>query len=122
MTVKEFYEEIGVDVRVPLHRFADSERMLLKFLHKVKDDPTYGSLKQFTAEQNWGEAFRAAHTLKGVSLNLELTPLAKVSQELTEYLRHYDSTTPSADRAEVLLADVTREYDRAIALITQLDE
>jgi HPt (histidine-containing phosphotransfer) domain-containing protein len=121
MTLKEFYEGIDVDVSVPLHRFANSESMLRKFLHKVTDDPTYISLKKFIGERNWSEAFRAAHTLKGVCLNMELDPLTEASQALTEYLRSYETVTPQADKADDLFADVTREYDRVISLIALLD-
>jgi HPt (histidine-containing phosphotransfer) domain-containing protein len=95
--------------------------MLLKFLHKVVEDPTYSSISQNVTEQNWEEAFRAAHTLKGVCLNMELDPLTDASHDLTEYLRNYAAVTPDADKAAALFADVTREYDRVIALIKKLD-
>jgi HPt (histidine-containing phosphotransfer) domain-containing protein len=121
MTLKEFYDEIGVDVSIPLHRFANSEKMLDRFVKKVAADPTYDGMKQFMAVRNWAEAFRAAHTLKGVSLNMELTPLAIASQELTEYLRHYETAEPDAARADELFAEVTRQYERVMALIEKVD-
>jgi chemotaxis protein histidine kinase CheA len=121
MTLIEFYDALGVDISAPLHRFADNGSMLTRFLKKVTADPTYVGLKQFIADQNWGEAFRAAHTLKGVSLNMDLAPLAAASSNLTEYLRPYETIAPDAVRAGELFDEVTKQYERVMTLIARLD-
>lgn len=41
------------------------------------------------AEKDYQAAFRAAHTLKGICLNLELLPLSEISVNLTDILRNY---------------------------------
>ena len=75
MTVKECYEKVGSDYDGVLKRLGSEalvKRFAVKFLNAAKDGE---------------KAFRAAHTLKGVCLNLGFTSLYKVSAELTEVLR-----------------------------------
>ena len=62
-------------------------------------------------------AFRAAHTLKGVALNLGLTALAGVCSEMTEALRGSDTLPASAP---ALFEAVQREYDRVTGALAQL--
>lgn len=50
-------------------------------------DTSYSNLCAALNEGDYESAFRAAHTLKGVALNLGLGRLAKSSSELTEALR-----------------------------------
>ena len=55
------------------------------------------------------EAFRHAHTLKGVAQNLSLTSLAEAASVLTEALRA--GGTPNKD-IEALLATLTRKQEQ----------
>lgn len=43
------------------------------------------------SEKDYGEAFRMAHTLKGICLNLIFDRLSKSLSELTEALRNYEN-------------------------------
>ena len=63
---------------------------MLKFLA----DGSYDLLTQSMEEENYAEAFRAAHTIKGVCQNLGLTKLLNSSSELAEALRN--GFTPEA--------------------------
>ena len=60
-------------------------------LNKLKtmflDDDSYPKLERSLKEENVEEAFRAAHTLKGVCQNLGFTNLYQPTYELTEVLR-----------------------------------
>ena len=58
-----------------------------KFVLKFLDDTSYANLKEALATGNVEEAFRAAHTLKGVCLNLGFDNLYKASSAITEILR-----------------------------------
>ena len=86
MTVRECYEELGSDFDKVLSRLV-SEALVKKFALKFLDDPSFGQLETALADKDAETAFRAAHTLKGVCLNLGFTSLYKVSAELTEVLR-----------------------------------
>ena len=78
MTVKECYEQMGADYEGVLGRLR-SEALIKKFAKKFLDDGSYASLKKGMEEQNGEEAFRAAHTLKGVFQNLGFENLYEVT-------------------------------------------
>ena len=86
MTVKECYEQMGADYEGVLGRLR-SEVLIKKFAKKFLDDGSFRSLKDNLAQKNGEEAFRAAHTLKGVCQNLGFTNLYQPTYELTEVLR-----------------------------------
>ena len=65
MTVKECYEQMGADYEGVLGRLR-SEVLIKKFAKKFLDDGSFRSLKDNLVQKNGEEAFRAAHTLKGV--------------------------------------------------------
>ena len=106
MTVKECYEQMGADYEGVLGRLR-SEVLIKKFAKKFLDDGSYASLKKGLEEQNGEEAFRAAHTLKGVCQNLGFDNLYPSSKDLTELLR-----AGSMDGYEDLFAEVEKEYNR----------
>lgn len=86
MTTKECYDAMGADYQNVLDRFSN-EALVKKFAFKFLDDNSYANLKEALAAKNVEEAFRAAHTLKGVCLNLGFDNLYKVSSAITEILR-----------------------------------
>ena len=80
-------EELGADVDNTISRFMGKEDLYLKFLNKFQNDQSFTNIKQSIAEENAVEAFKAAHTLKGVAANLGLDPIAKGASDITELLR-----------------------------------
>ncbi len=86
MTIKECYDTMGADYQNVLGRFL-SEALVKKFALKFLDDDSFSNLKEALAAGNVEEAFRAAHTLKGVCLNLGFDNLYEVSSAITEVLR-----------------------------------
>ncbi len=116
MTVKECYESMESDYEGVLGRMG-SEGLVRRFALKFPDDPSYLNLEKAIQEQNVEEAFRAAHTLKGVCLNLGFDRLYKVSAELTEKLRGRE-----LNGYEALYGKVQDEYKNTIAAIHKLEE
>ena len=116
MTVKECYESMESDYEGVLGRMG-SEGLVRRFALKFPDDPSYLNLEKAIQEQNAEEAFRAAHTLKGVCLNLGFDRLYKVSAELTEKLRGRE-----LNGYEALYGKVQDEYKNTIAAIRKLEE
>lgn len=86
MTLKECYARMGADYDDVIRRLATEERVR-KFLSKLLTDPSYQLLCDALANENYEEAFRAAHSIKGVCMNLGLTVLQASSSALTENLR-----------------------------------
>jgi HPt (histidine-containing phosphotransfer) domain-containing protein len=115
MTAKECYDAIGGNFEEVCERMMGREALVAKFAKKFLDDTSYQELKQHLKEGNVELAFRAAHTLKGVTQNLALTALAKPSVELTEVLR-----TGTLEGTEELFEQVTEAYEKTVEGISQL--
>lgn len=87
MTLQECYAAAGGDYEKAMGLLR-SERLVQKFILKFLSDGSYAALCQALSDHNQPEAFRAAHTLKGVCQNLSLDLLQKSSSALTEALRN----------------------------------
>ena len=116
MDLKSFYSNVGGDYDVMMTRMGKKEERIIKFLNKFTKDPSFENLKQALSEKNAEDAFRAAHTIKGVALNLELQNLQAASDQLTETLR--EGNVP--DNAQELLEQVGKAYQEAVDGISQL--
>lgn len=115
MTIKECYEKVGSDYDGVLKRLG-SEALVKRFAVKFLNDPSFQELTDGLAAQDGEKAFRAAHTLKGVCLNLGfITELYKVSAELTEVLRGRE--TAGSDE---LYAQVKEQYTSLTEAIREL--
>lgn len=95
MTLQECYAALGGDYDGVLGRL-HSEKMLQKFVLKFLDDPNFDLLCTSMTSEDYTEAFRAAHTIKGICQNLDFTTLYKSSAQLCESLRSGCSTESPA--------------------------
>ena len=110
MTIQECYEQMGLNAESVLERLG-SETILKKFVVKFLDDPSFQSLEEKDGEK----AFRAAHTLKGICLNLGFDNLFKVSSDITEKLRG-----GSPEGCEALFEAVEKEYEKTVNAIRSM--
>ena len=112
MTLEECYIQMGGDYQGTLRRLC-SERLMQRVILKFPGDPSYGELSRAMKEGQWEDAFRAAHTLKGVSQNLGMTALYEPTAELTELLRRrellIEKRTKRKQLAEVDIAPMIRD-------------
>ena len=115
MTVEEFYERIGGDYQDVMHRLMKEDRVA-KFVKMFLSDPSYNELKQAMADDNVDTAFKAAHTLKGVTANLSLSSLNAAAIDITEALR-----AGNMDLAVTLLPAVIQKYELIENLSKELD-
>ena len=106
MTIRECYGELGLDFDAVLSRLVN-EKLVQKFALKFLDDPSFQNLKDALDSKDVETAFRAAHTLKGVCLNLGFSSLYEVGAQLTEDLRGR-----VIEGSEASQAAVDREYQR----------
>lgn len=115
MTIEECYRELeGNYKEVKLRLSSDS--LIEKFALKFLDSPCYSSLSQEMTNGNREEAFRAAHTLKGVAANLSFTRLFESSSKLTEVLRLESDSI--SDEAYGLFSEVTEDYKITVDAIS----
>ena len=115
MNLKECYEAMGSDFQDVMRRLG-SESLIRKFALKFLDDTSFQGLKEGLENQDAELAFRSAHTLKGVCLNLGFTKLFEVSSALTEELRDREIKENSTELFEA----VEREYNRTVEAIKGL--
>ena len=76
-----------INTKEGLERCLNNEDFYLRLVNKALNDDSYFKLKEELANKNLDEAFKTAHSLKGVIGNLSLTPMYEIIYELTEYLR-----------------------------------
>ena len=118
MTLKECYAALGGSYDDAMGRLR-SERLVQKFVLKFLDDGSYRLLCDALAAGNRDEAFRAAHTIKGVCGNLAFNTLLESSEALTEALR--DGKPPQPGE-ETLIQRVNEDYRRAVQAIRAFQE
>ena len=109
MTLQECYAALEGDYQEVLGRLY-SEALVQKFVGKFLSDKSFQLLQDTLKAGDYEEAFRAAHTLKGVTQNLSFTRLYQSSHEITEALR-----TKDYDLALQLLPKVEGDYTRTAA-------
>ena len=83
----------------------------------MNNDGSFDLLLQSMETENWEEAFRAAHTIKGMCQNLDFTRLYRSSSALSEALRH--GVTPEAPG---LLEQVRADYGQTVEAIRAFRE
>lgn len=113
MTLQECYAALGGDYEDVLARLR-SEKLVQKFIIKFLDDKSYELLENSLQEGNYEEAFRAAHTIKGMCQNLSFTMLQESSSALTEQLR------AGQKPEEAVLEQVKKDYHQTASAIEAL--
>lgn len=88
MTIRECYEKLGGNYDEVFGRFR-RDAMIEKFALKFLNDKSYEELAAALEQGDVEEAFRAAHTLKGVCANLSFSRLLGSASAVTELLRSW---------------------------------
>lgn len=104
--------QAGVNIETAMERFMGNEELLIRFLKKFSEDPTYGQLKEAMSAKNYKDAFTAAHTMKGLCGNLSLSHLFELVSKETECLRH-----EQYGEAEEIFPELTAEYEKVVAVL-----
>ena len=83
----EMLQEWGCDIKDAMERMMDDEDFYIECLEDIPPDPNFLRLTEALNNKNIEEAFNSAHTLKGVLINLALTPMYNKVVEIVEPLR-----------------------------------
>ncbi len=116
MTVAQLYERIGGNYEEVKNRFLTDSR-IEKFAKMFLTDTSFQDLELNYKEGRFQEAFRAAHTLKGVCLNLGFEKLGRSSSAMTEALRY-----ERLDEAKEIFSEVTMDYENTVSEIRAFTE
>lgn len=114
MTIQECYQELGGDF-AQVEKRLPSVSLIERFITKFLDDGSFSELCHAMQEGQREAAFRAAHTLKGVSANLSFNSLFSSATQLTELLRPKTETIPEG--AAALLEEVKQDYEVTVNAI-----
>ena len=115
MTIQECYKKMGADYQEVLGRLYN-ETMICKFVRMFLQDDSFQILEEALRRGDVKEAFRGAHTLKGVCQNLGFDALYVPSSALTEALRG-----GNLDGADELFPPVEKEYQRVVEALEALE-
>lgn len=114
MTVKEFYEATGGSYEAAVARLM-SDRLIIRFAGKFPEDGCFLALTQALDSGDVETAFRSAHTLKGLALNLEFQKLAHSAAKITEMLR-----AGNLEDARAYAGQVREDYEMTVEKVRQL--
>lgn len=99
----------GLSARIPL-----KEDFIFRLLGKFPKEQCYEGLVSAMEAGDYEEAFKHAHNLKGVSGNLEMTRLTKVTTDLTEKLRAKEFDNLGDD-----FEKLKEEYQQVLTVINE---
>ena len=114
MTIQECYRELGGDC-AQVEKRLSSEALVRRFLAKFLDDGSFSELCIAMEDGDRHKAFRAAHTLKGVSGNLGLDRLYSSASQLADVLRPEGAAIPAG--AHGLFEKVKEDYQLTVRAI-----
>lgn len=109
--VEALYQIAGGDYAGVVARLRTNDR-IAKFVTMFADDQSYQNLISNMESGDWPVAFRAAHTLKGVSRDMGFITLSENASAVTEALR-----ADNHDLAQELLPALQKEYQRVAEAI-----
>ena len=106
----------GIDVNDGVNRFAGSAELYEKFLRKFKDDKTFEDIGKAVETKNSDEGFKAAHALKGVSGNLSMICVYKITSDMCTAFRANEP-----EKAFDMYPDLKNKYEAVCKLIDELN-
>ena len=84
----EKLQEYGCDIQGALTRTLGDEELLLNFIDMVLEDRSVDELYNAIIAEDISKAFDAAHSLKGISINVGLNPIYDEVVKIVEPLRN----------------------------------
>jgi len=121
MQLQECYDSIGGDYEEIKMRLG-SDALIQRFALKFLKDSSYEKLGEALEKKDYGEAFRCAHTLKGVCQNLSFRCLSNSSGDLTELLRNFESAPVDEAACDRLWQQVSGDYSQVMDALRKLEQ
>ena len=112
--IEQFYKNINGNYSEAISRMRDDER-IKKYLKFFLMDESFLEIKKAIEENNCEEAFKASHTLKGVSQNMSFTDLSETVVEITELCR-----AGNLSEAKNLFPILEKKYNLVISEINKV--
>lgn len=100
-------DKLGAETTDALERFLDDEEMYLKYVREFPEEPSMGALVAAVEKEDYVQAEKSVHALKGIVNNLGFLPLADAAVDMLSELR--DDNLEDALEA---YDDVKEEYEK----------
>lgn len=108
--------ENGVDIERVMERFMGNEALYIKFLKRfAEEDKSFQKMQEYLKREEVEEAFKAAHTLKGLLANLGLDDIMHSVAPITEKLR-----AGSLEGIKELMEQSEREYESILNILKKI--
>ncbi len=113
--LEKFYKSVGSDVQEVVARLGGAAALVERFLTKFKSDESFNKLHDALENGAVKDAFREAHTLKGLCANLSLQNLFEQARDITELLREENleaakQSFPALEREYIHVLDAMKEF------------
>lgn len=119
MQLMDLKQYLDIDIAESLEeRFMDEETLYLRFLRKLLTTQDFALLETCVGQENWAEALRKAHNLKGVCANLGLLSLQVQFATLVKLLR---SERFTAQQVRSALEALRPEWEKTLGYIRQVE-
>ena len=115
MTAKDVYANLGEDYDEVLSRLMSEER-ITKYLKKFVVEDYTTKMKESIASKNWEEAFRIAHSLKGMGMNMGTAKLYNSCETLCDALRTGEPTVDITDMVSLVSAEYAKIVEQVALL------
>ncbi|MFA7109692.1 MAG: Hpt domain-containing protein [Sphaerochaetaceae bacterium] len=92
----------GVDLKETFSRFVDDKDFYISCLRTFTSEEGFVVLEEAMEKKNYQRAFEVAHSLKGLTGNLGLTPLYESICVLVESFRHEDYSCVKEEYEKVI--------------------
>lgn len=112
LTLRECYEEIGEDYDALIKRLGCGEDGIGEVIHEFMLDKHYIGFLAAMGNRDTKRAFRAAHTMKGISANLGFRAMYTVFFDITDSLRKDDY-----EKAAKLMPIADKEYRKIVSVL-----
>ena len=113
--IREKLEGVGIDVNDLMERLMGNMTLISRFFKRFPDDASYERMVAGIEKGDVEEAFRGAHSLKGVCANLSMKRFLTVLNPLVDKLRE-----GQLDGVPVMLSAVDEEYRKVVTMIQDI--
>lgn len=114
MNLTDELKELGVNIDEALKRFMNNSALYIKMLGKLTSTVSELEVMPFLENGNYDKALENAHTLKGVTGNLSITPLYTAYTDIVALLRENNP-----EKAKSVLEGILPVQEKIISCIRE---
>lgn len=115
MTLHDFYNSIGADYNAVLGRLMNREDLVKRYLLLFLEDDNFAKLTAAVQDGDYNGVEVSAHSIKGITSNLELTALCAFATDMVSAVRAGET-----DKIGALFAGAEQAYNQIVQGVNAL--